>query len=153
MARNWMRTLLPASFRGVPFYVESDDADGHARRVAVHEISGGENHLTEDMGAMVPMAYVTAYVTGDLADGKAQILQAACRAPGASLLTMPIDMPRQVHCTACRRNRTRDQGGYIAFDLEFVVAGGAGGGIMSGLGQLRDAFTGAIKNVASALSR
>jgi len=153
MARNWMRTLRPASFRGVPFLVESDDHDGSARRVVVHEISGGERHLTEDMGAMARTVFVIAYVTGDAADARAIALEAACGAPGPALLMLPIDLARQMHCTACRRNRNRDQGGYIAFDLEFVSAGDSSGAAQSGLGMLRDAFSGDLDAVAAALAR
>lgn len=153
MARNWRTALRPASFRGVPFWVESDDTDGVGRRVVVHEPSGAETHLSEDLGQTTRMAFVAAYVVGDIADAQAHALETACAAPGAALLALPIDMPRQMHCLSCRRSRHRDRAGYIAYDLEFVLAGTGAASTQSGLGQLRDIFLGGVAAVSSVLGR
>ena len=47
--RAWDRAFRRASFRGVAFWVRRD-GPLTGRRVAVHEISGGEDTPTEDLG-------------------------------------------------------------------------------------------------------
>jgi len=151
MARNWLSTLRPASFRGIRFHVEGDGGNV-GRRVAVHDISGGEAPVTEDMGKLAREVGVGAYVTGDAADLVGLALERACEAPGPSLLVLPIDAPRLVRCTGCRRRRDRDRAGYIAYDLDFVVAGIAGVALADPLSALRGVFEGALAGGAAALS-
>lgn len=149
--RNWQRSLRRASFRGVAFWVESDSPET-GRRIAVHEVSGGERAITEDMGRRARSVFVAAYVIGDAADVGALALDAACSAPGASLLTLPMDRARQMHCLSCRRARHRDRAGYVAFDMEFVEAGGAGIAGSTGLGALRDIFAAGVSSASVGLS-
>jgi hypothetical protein len=152
MARNWLTTLRAASFRGVAFHVEGEDGQ-RGRRVAVHDISGGEAPVTEDMGIAAREMRVLAYVTGDAADGRGLALEAACEAPGPSVLVLPIDAPRLMHCVECRRRRDRDRAGYLAYDLQFVIAGaGVGAVITDPLSGLRQVFDQAVDGAASALA-
>ncbi|MEO3997179.1 DNA circularization N-terminal domain-containing protein [Mesorhizobium sp. CAU 1732] len=149
--RDWQRSLRRASFRGVPFWVESDGNET-GRRVAVHEVSGGDTIITEDMGRRARSVYVSAYVIGDVADGKGHAIEAACVAPNAALLVLPIDPARSMHCLSCRRARYRDRAGYIAYDLEFVESGAGGPLGSSGLGSMRDIFSAGAAAVVTALS-
>jgi len=149
--RDWANTLRRASFRGVPFWVDGEEPE-IGRRVAVHEISGGEAVLTEDMGARSKTIFVEAYVAGDLADFAGRTLEAACGAPGASLLILPMDPGEAAHCMACARNRRKDKNGFIAYRLEFVRAGVGVSFTASGLGQLRQAFTAGVAAVAAAMA-
>ncbi|WGD31200.1 DNA circularization N-terminal domain-containing protein [Ancylobacter sp. WKF20] len=128
--RNWQKALRRASFRGVRFWVEEDGPE-RGRRVAVHNIAAGEAPVTEDLGRVATEYRVRAYVASDSADAEGWALEAACSAPGPSLLTLPMDPAALAHCVSCRRSRTRDQAGYVAYDLLFVEASGgaAGGGI------------------------
>ena len=70
MSRNWIRALRAASFRGVPFKVEYEDAEG-ARRLSVSPIAYAETSVIEDMGRDPRMVTLAAYVAGDLADAAA----------------------------------------------------------------------------------
>jgi len=149
--RDWTKTLRRASFRGVPFWVEGEEPDV-GRRVVVHEISGGETTLTEDMGARSKSIFVEAYVTGDLADVAGRALEAACSAAGASLLILPMDAGETAHCIACSRNRRKDKNGFISYRLEFVAAGGVVSFAASGLGQLRQTFTAGVAAVAAQIA-
>nr|WP_295465194.1 DNA circularization N-terminal domain-containing protein [Mesorhizobium sp.] len=149
MARNWLR-LRQASFRGARFHVDEDGPD-RGRRVAVHDISGGETPVTEDMGRLATGFSVTAYVAGDQADAVGHALERACDLPGPALLVLPIDAARMVHCTGCSRSREKDRSGYISYHLEFVEAGvGAVGG--GGLGVLRSVFAAGLAALAGAMS-
>lgn len=151
MARNWLKTLRHASFRGVPFLV---DADGpiSGRRVAVHDISGGEAPVTEDMGIMAREIHVRAYVAGDASDMAGLALEQACQAPGPSLLALPMDPPQLMHCIECRRVRRKEKAGYVAYDLSFVVAGAGIPALGDALSALRGVFAATVKSAASALA-
>lgn len=150
MMRDWFR-LRQASFRGARFYVDEDGPDV-GRRVAVHDISGGERPVTEDMGREATVFTVSAYVTGDEADALGHALQAACERPGPGLLTLPIDPAKRVHCRGCSRSREKDRNGYIAYRLDFVEAGSGSGGIGTALGALRDVFTAGVGALAKAMA-
>ncbi len=152
MARNWLKTLRRASFRGVAFHVEGDGGLV-GRRVAVHDISGGEAPVTEDMGALAREMQVQAYVAGDAADAAGQALEAACAAPGPALLVLPIDAARLMHCTGCHRRRDRDGAGYLAYDLDFVQAGMGVAADGGALAALRTVFQDAAGAAAAALAR
>lgn len=147
--RNWLR-LRRASFRGVPFHVE-DDGPMRGRRVAVHEISGGERHLTEDMGRLAPTFSVSAYVSTDAADAIGRALERACEVPGPALLVLPIDAARMVHCVNCERERRKDQAAYIAYRLSFVEAGGGVSGSIGGISAIRDIFDAGVAAVSGAI--
>ena len=139
--RNWARTLMPASYNGVFFHVDSEDISG-GRRLAIHETAGGEQPVIEDMGRAVTTFSVTAYLAGDLADVQANALIAMAGQPGPGFLTLPIDMPQLVHVPedGFRRSRSKDRNGYIAVDLSFVAAGTTGGYSL-GIGDVAVAFS------------
>lgn len=151
MARDWTN-LRRASFRGVSFHVMQENP-AVGRRIAVHEISGGEAIITEDMGRRTGLIDVDAYITGNIADVVGRALERACALPGASLLTMPIDGARLVHCEDCRRERHKDRNGMIVYQLRFVEAGNEGFGFASALSQLKLAFDNGLSAISIGLSR
>lgn len=151
MMRNWSRSFRRASFRGVPFHVDADGPES-GRRVVVHEISGGERAVTEDMGARTRRFLVEAYVASDAADMQGRALEVACGAPGPGLLTLPLDPAVFVHCEGCVRDRRRDQAGFLGYRLDFVEAGSAVAGVGSALGMLREVFGNGLASAASSLS-
>lgn len=149
--RRWERAFRRASFRGVRFWVDQDEPEV-GRRIAVHEVSGGETPITEDMGRLSTEYRVTAYVTSDLADVEGLALEIACQAPGASILILPMDAPSRVHCLRCSRNRSRDRNGHIGYDLVFVEAGSAAVSPTSGLPAVRQVFAGGLAEAAAGLA-
>lgn len=149
--RNWERAFRRASFRGVRFWVDEDGPES-GRRVAVHEISGGNVPVIEDMGRATKRITVTAYVASDRADAEGLALEAACNGDGPGMLTLPMDPAQVVHCEGCRRSRHKDRNGIIAYDLAFIGAGGSGAAPGSALSAMRGVFSGGIGAVASAIS-
>ncbi len=150
--RDWARTLRKASFRGVRFWVEQNEAEG-GRRVAVHNIAGGEIPVTEDLGRLATGLRVQAYVASDAADAEMWALQGVCSAPGPAMLTLPMMPAALVRCLGCTPRRERDRAGYVAFDLVFVEAGRASAaGIATGLSALRLGFGTGLAGAALALS-
>lgn len=119
--RDWPRTLRPASFRGVPFYVERDQVET-GRRLVVHEFPLKDAPYIEDLGRDTNKISVTAYVLGDDADNQEKALRQACEQRGAGTLSLPIDR-FDVHCESCSRDFSKDKLGLIAFNLKFVREG------------------------------
>lgn len=150
MARDWLSAFRDASFRGVPFKVAREVPAG-GRRVAVHEISGGEAPVTEDVGRRARGLRVDAYVVGDEADGAGLALEAALDAYGPAPLILPMDPFQIVHCQDWRRRREKDRAGYIAYDLDFVIAGNGVASLGSPVAALDAVFEASVAAVASAI--
>jgi prophage DNA circulation protein len=125
MSRDWVLSLRPASFRGVPFYVRSDGFAG-GRRLVQHDFAGGESQLIEDFGAAERSFDVDAYVIGDASDFAAQALLAVLDQRGPAPLTLPLAGPVMVHADSWWREWRLDKLGYIGFTLRFVRAGSVG---------------------------
>lgn len=138
MARDWIKTLRTANFRGVAFHVEADTHDG-GKRLGLHEYAGGYSTLVEEMGAATERFSVTAYLTSDTADAQVAALRAACMAPGSGLLRLPTEAGRLVYIEDFSRLRERDRMGYIAFGFTAVPMGGMGVAAI-GLGNVNVSF-------------
>lgn len=124
--RDWTKTLRPASFRGVPFKVETEGLAGGGRHVAVHEYVRSEEIQTEDMGRKANRYRVTAYIANDLADVHGAALVAALTTPGPGILMLPMLGPLEVRISGdISSNHSKDRLGYVGFDFEAVEAGGA----------------------------
>lgn len=149
--RNWERAFRRAKIGGARFWVNDDGAE-FGRRVAVHNISGGEVAITEDLGRRTVEFRQTAYVVSDRADVEGLMLEATCSAPGPLMLTLPMDPAQLVRCRGCSRNRRKDENGYIAYELTFVMAGGSGLMAAVGLPALRGTFSVGIAGVTASIS-
>jgi prophage DNA circulation protein len=149
--RDWKKTLLPASFRGVPFFVEYEDLSG-GRRLAMHEYAGSEQTDVEDLGASTRTYDVTAYTLGETADLKALTLQSAVAIAGPGLLVLPMDGGFLAHVQGFRRTRQKDKAGYIAFDITFVPKAQAAGAILS-IGDVTSAASTGLTAAAAAFAR
>lgn len=151
MIRDWRR-LLPASYNGVPFHVDSEDMSA-GRRQAVHMVAGERPPVIEEIGPGAQSFSVTAYLAGDLADFRSHALVAALMLPGPGLLVLPIDGPLMAHVVedGIRRSRSKDRNGYIAVDLGFIVAGAAGGPVL-GLGDVGFSFAAGLGAAALSIS-
>jgi prophage DNA circulation protein len=149
--RDWTK-LLPASFNGVPFHVDSEELSA-GRRQAVHMVAGEMPPVIEEIGPGARTFSVTAYVTGDLADFKSHALVAALMMPGPGMLVLPIDGPMMAHVVedGIRRARSKDRNGYIAMDLGFILAGETGGAVL-GFADVAFAFRANVGGAALALS-
>ncbi|WP_164635040.1 DNA circularization N-terminal domain-containing protein [Rhodopseudomonas sp. BR0G17] len=121
--RDWLSTLWPASYKGVPFYFEQDESQGGRDNVK-HVFPHRDDPYIEDMGRSLRYYAGSAYVHGDNADDLARALETALESEGAGTLVVPYFGPVTVHCEApFRRVTAKDQMGYVAFELKFVRAG------------------------------
>lgn len=123
------QTMRPASFRGVPFEVDTDQATGFGRHVVVHEYVNAEDHATEDLGRRAGRIKLTAYLPdarfGADAYARRDALVAACTAKGPAMLVLPSGRPRQVRCISIDTSDDRNKQGYVRAELEFVDVGAA----------------------------
>jgi hypothetical protein len=117
--RDWIATLWRASYKGIPFFFESDDEEG-GRTLKIHEYPNSDNYDIEDMGQGPRYYSGSAYVTGDAADIQAGALTAALSSPGTGTLVIPTLGPVQVQAMPWRRSSHKDKLGYIAFSVKFV---------------------------------
>lgn len=116
---EWRKRLLPASFRGVPFEVESDSAPV-GRRTQVHEFVQRDDPVVEDLGRQVRTYKLAAFVIGGDYMAKRDALLAALDEPGAGELVHPWRGRLLVTATDCELSHSRQEGGMCRFDLTFV---------------------------------
>ncbi len=124
MSRDWTKTLWPASFRGVPFWVERDNMTT-GRRLSVVEFPGADTPFIEDLGGASTPIEITGYLLGDSSDAQIAALEQACFTQGAATLVLPAQGPVQARCEHIKRDRLRDKAGRFGFEAKFVIDGTA----------------------------
>lgn len=151
MARDWATTLFRTSYNGVPFWVESEAAEG-GRRLVIHEIAGSDQSSIEDFGAVTGQYSVTAYTVGDTADVACAALIAALSAGGSGVVVLPVDGAVNVWPQRWTRNRAKDRMGFFAIDITLVAASQPGGYAL-GIGMIASAFATGLSAAASTLGK
>lgn len=124
VARDWLKSLFKASYKGVPFWVETDEESG-GRRVVEHQFPMRDVPFLEDLGEDLRHFDVNAYVASDRADQEASSLVAICATRGPGTLVLPMHGPLLVRCLTFQRERSKDRHGYLAFKLRFSREGAA----------------------------
>jgi prophage DNA circulation protein len=122
--RDWLSTLWPASYMGVPFWTEKADERG-GRRLFVHEFPRRDDPYVEDLGACARRFDLTAYVASDMADFDSAALAAVFDSEGPGPLVLPVQGSISAHCQTWSRAHERDRLGFIAFQAAFVRDGAA----------------------------
>lgn len=120
---TWREQLRDASFRGVPFQVESGDVQ-HGRRTVLHEFPLRDKPFVEDLGRRARLVSVEAFIVGpDFMAGRDALI-AAIEQPGGGKLVHPHYGEMQVTLTEPARvsNSTRE-GGMCRISLVFTEAG------------------------------
>lgn len=117
----WENTLLPASFRNVPFEVDAtvDDID---RAVVVHEYPYVDGANVEDMGRQPRHIGVTAVLYGDDYELRLQQLLTAVDEAGAGELIHPVFGSVQVQCVRVNIAHAAERPDYAKVNLDFLEA-------------------------------
>jgi len=116
---DWTQRLLPASFNGIAFHVESADVEaGH--RVTTTTIPNG-GHILESFGPQARKFEIEAYFTGLNAPATAASLVAAAETRHAGVLVLPDSGAQAVRLTKARRSFEKDKLGFVAVSLEAVA--------------------------------
>jgi prophage DNA circulation protein len=130
----WRDDLLPASFRGAEFHVETGGLES-GRRIVVHEFPKKELPWSEDMGRRAVTVEVRGYCIaypfniGGLYQRDYRVARNALRieldkgTPG--VLQLPTLPPITVVCPRYRLTEETKLGGYCTFDMSFVELGEA----------------------------
>ena len=136
---TWRDQLHPASFRGVPFHVDSDSMPA-GRRTQTHEYPQRDKPLVEDLGRVTREIKLAAFVIGEDCYFQRDNLLNALDKPGAGELVHPWYGRLTVTATACSVSHERREGGMVRFDLVFVEDGEKGfpAGVPNTARQLED---------------
>lgn len=120
---DWRDRLRDASFRGVPFSVEDDDAY-FGRRVQTHEYPNRDKPFTEDLGRDARRLTVNAYVIGDDYADKRDRLIAAVETAGPGTLVHPQygEMQGSINGTV-KVSHSSQEGRMSRITFEFVESG------------------------------
>jgi prophage DNA circulation protein len=131
----WREAILPASFKGAGFHVETD-ARVSGRRIALHEFPKRDDPYAEDMGKRAVRYAVTGYLitapgttrqsagTFDYRPARDRLIN-ALESDGPGPLVHPLlpNNPLLVMCEAYTVTETRERGGMATFEMTFVEAG------------------------------
>lgn len=136
---TWRDQLHPASFRGVPFHVDSDSMPA-GRRTQTHEYPQRDKPLVEDLGRVTREIKLAAFVIGEDCYFQRDNLLNALDKPGAGELVHPWYGRLTATATACSVSHERREGGMVRFDLVFVEDGEKGfpAGVPNTARQLED---------------
>jgi prophage DNA circulation protein len=116
------KLLIGASFRGLPFFVDSSERAG-GRRLVVHEFPLRDAPFVEDLGRKARTFRVEGYVIGD--DYLAQrdsLLTALEDVSGPGELIHPHHGALRASCVGVAVRETRAEGGLATFAIEFAEA-------------------------------
>lgn len=113
---------LPASFRGVSFYVETSDVSA-GRRTVTHEYPQRDEPFTEDLGRAAREYRFSAFVIGDDCIDQAKKLRDALETPGAATLVHPQLGELQVIALPGASLSFSQAMRTIRFSLAFIEAG------------------------------
>jgi prophage DNA circulation protein len=114
------KQLVGASFRGVPFLVESSERSG-GRRVQVHEFPLRDDPFAEDLGRKARTFRIDGYVIGDDYLTKRDALQVALEdVAGPGELVDPFHGVKRAMCVGLTVRSTRAEGGIAMFAIEFT---------------------------------
>ncbi len=129
---SWRNNLRPASFRGVPFWIDEATESG-GRRVVAYEYPNRDLPTLEDLGRAATKSHVRAYVIGDDYLAQSQALIKACQDYNTPAVFMhPWRGPVSCRAGIISWTETKDKGGYCAIDIEFHAdPAGAGGPVAS----------------------
>lgn len=113
---------LPASFRGVSFYVDSSDISA-GRRTVTHEFPQRDEPFTEDLGRAARLYRFEAFVLGDDCIAQAKKLRDALEKPGAATLVHPELGELQVIALPGANMNFSQAMRSVRFSLAFIEAG------------------------------
>lgn len=118
----WRDRLLPASFRGVEFKVDTAGKAG-GRRGVTHEFPKRDTPSDEDLGRRAKRWAVSGYVIGPDYDLQADALEEALNREGHGMLVHPTMGQMLVRCDVYTRGERRTEGGMATFDMTFIERG------------------------------
>lgn len=122
MAGDWRKSLRPASFRGVPFYISTSDREG-GRRIAEYQYPFFDRPIIDDFGRAPVTLNVTAYILGSAyIENRDRLISAIENQANPGEFIHPTFGSFQVICKTYKVSESQEKGGYCEFSLEFKEA-------------------------------
>ena len=118
----WRGTLLPGSFRGVSFQIDSHSFSG-GRRGELHEYPQRDTPYFEDLGRKTREFTIDAFIVGDTYNATRDALISACEAAGAGTLVHPYLGTKQVVCQTFTVSERIDEGRMCRVSMVLTEAG------------------------------
>jgi prophage DNA circulation protein len=120
---SWHDRLQPASFRGIPFFVKTTDAD-LGRRVEIIKYPGREDTTAQDLGRDSAEFSVQAFLIGDDYDIDLRALEDALLTAGPGRLVLPTRGELNVNIQGKFKSHedTTERGGFVTVAFSCVVA-------------------------------
>lgn len=141
MSDVWKARLLPASFRGIPFFIESHDLKG-GRNAVSHEPADRDNTFSEDIGRKGKVFTLEAHILGDtyffIRDG----LISAMDTKDPGFLVHPYLGIKEVQPEGFSVRESTDEGRICRISMTFIEAGEKSSPLA-----LLDKITGFVTNV------
>lgn len=119
---TWRASLLPASFRGAHFKVESAESE-LGRRAVRHDFPQRDLPYYEDMGRKARAFTLTAFVVGEFYKIQLDQLLRACEAEGPGELIHPYRGTVRVQCLGVTLSESTSDGRMARLSLTFGEAG------------------------------
>lgn len=120
---SWRANLLPASFRGVAFFVENESEEFGAQ-YQVHQYPLRTRPYTEYLGGAAQQWRMSLFVLGDDYMRQRDALRIALATPGPGTLVHPKLGRLEVVAIEPRRSENTREGGMARFDVTFCIYGG-----------------------------
>lgn len=116
------RVLIGASFRGIPYFVESVERSG-GRRTVTHEFPLRDNPTIDDLGRKARPFRDEGYVLGDdYLSQRDALLSALEDVAGPGELVHPYYGVRRVICESATVRESIAEGGTARFDIVYIEA-------------------------------
>jgi prophage DNA circulation protein len=122
MSEIWKARLLPGSFRGIPFYIESHELTG-GRHIKQHEPPDRNSGFSEDIGKKTPGFRINCHVVGDNYFFLRDLLVNAMESGLTGVLIHPYLGIKLVKAEGYTLSETTEQGRMASFQLSFKEAG------------------------------
>ncbi len=116
---EWRDLRREASFRGVPFWVDSDSVPV-GRRTQLHEYPKRDQPMVEDMGRRTREYRFTGFIIGDDFISQRDRLLVALDTPGPGELVHPWFGRVTVTAGDCEISHARNELGMVRFNLTFI---------------------------------
>jgi len=131
MSDVYTERLAQASWRGVVFWVRSEELPTGGRKTALHDFPNSNERFVEDLGEIPPRFTVTAFVHGLDWLERAQALENALRTAGPGRLVLPTFGAWTVWALPYSKSASQTSVGEIEFQLEFATSRAVAGIIES----------------------
>lgn len=116
---EWRDRKQGASFRGVPFWLDTDSVNV-GRRTQVHEFPQRDQPFVEDLGLRTREYKFAGFVVGDDCLSQRDKLLTALDTPGAGELVHPWYGRMTVTAGDCEVSHARNEQGMVRFSMVFI---------------------------------